>query len=290
MVSVKRALELAKRYRGRANTQKNIARRRVDKAMEHAYVGRKLKKREMRSLWIERLNAGVRYYGFNYSRFIHALKTMNVTLDRKVLSQLAAEEPLSFKYLATMAAGKPQGRDPLHGIPALLQRQREERARSTRADKTDAGSRGSSGWRPEVSISVRSPKALVGARGAEPIVLGNPTPDGEASPSPLAPSPPGATRTREHGRRGGLRRGQDGAPRRGMSTRVVLAGSDGLSSALRQLLGLDSSERLWHLLGRTRAQERVPSSTGRGGALARPPAARRGFVGRVLAQIGIQVK
>jgi len=74
-----------------------------------------------------------------------------------------------------------------------------------------------------------------------------------------------------------------------MSTRVVLAGGDGLSSPLRQLLGLDSSERLWHLLGRTRAQERVPSPTGRGGALTRPPAARRGFVGRVLAQIGFKL-
>jgi len=121
MVSVKRALDLAKGYRGRANTQKNIARRRVDKAMEHAYVGRKLKKRNMRSLWIERLNAGVRHYGLSYGKFMHAMKVKNVGLDRKVMAQLAAEEPLSFRYLVNLVAGRQVDNKPLHGIPALRQ-------------------------------------------------------------------------------------------------------------------------------------------------------------------------
>ena len=89
---------MAKGYRGRANRCFRMAIQRVEKALQYAYRDRKQKKRDFRTLWIERLNAGVRQHGgLNYSRFIHQLNTSPVELDRKVLANLASYEPFSFK-------------------------------------------------------------------------------------------------------------------------------------------------------------------------------------------------
>ena len=88
---------MAKGYRGRANRCFRIALSRVEKALQYAYRDRKQKKRDFRTLWIERLNAGVRQHGTSYSRFIHELNTSPIILDRKVLSNLASHEPFSFK-------------------------------------------------------------------------------------------------------------------------------------------------------------------------------------------------
>mmetsp|Transcript_23366 Transcript_23366/g.51288 ORF Transcript_23366/g.51288 Transcript_23366/m.51288 type:complete len:121 (-) Transcript_23366:937-1299(-) len=92
-------LHLAKGFRGRAKNCIKIARNRVEKALQHAYRGRKEKKREWRTLWITRIGAATKEHGLSYSRFIAGLTTQNVGLNRKVLSELAMNEPFSFKAL-----------------------------------------------------------------------------------------------------------------------------------------------------------------------------------------------
>jgi large subunit ribosomal protein L20 len=71
--------------------------------MQYAYVGRKLKKRNFRALWIQRINAACRLHGLTYSRFISGLAKAGIELDRKVLSDLAVREPEAFKALAEQA-------------------------------------------------------------------------------------------------------------------------------------------------------------------------------------------
>ena len=95
----KRTLEMAKGFYG--NSSRNIRNvyDAVDKALSHAYVGRKQKKRQYRGLWIVRINAACRALDVNYSRFMDGLKKANVELNRKVLADLAVNEPAEFKAL-----------------------------------------------------------------------------------------------------------------------------------------------------------------------------------------------
>jgi large subunit ribosomal protein L20 len=88
-----------KGFVGRANRCRVLAYRGATKALLNAYIGRKLKKRDMRRLWISRINAGTKEYGINYSQFMHGLQTDNIGLNRKTLSELALTEPVSFKAL-----------------------------------------------------------------------------------------------------------------------------------------------------------------------------------------------
>jgi len=81
----------------------------VEKALRYAYVGRKNKKREFRSLWIVRINAGCRQAGISYSKFMHGLKAAGVDLDRKVLAELAAGDPASFSLLIEGQSGPGAG-------------------------------------------------------------------------------------------------------------------------------------------------------------------------------------
>ena len=74
-----------------------------DKAAEYAYVGRRLKKRDFRRLWIVRINAAAHQNGLSYSQFITGMKTAGITLDRKSLAELAATEPTAFAHLAARA-------------------------------------------------------------------------------------------------------------------------------------------------------------------------------------------
>lgn len=99
----KEIIKLAKGYRGRSKNCFRIAIQRVEKALQYAYRDRRAKKREMRSLWIVRINAGVRQYGLTYARFMNGLKRLGVELDRKQLSELAATEPKAFKALVDQA-------------------------------------------------------------------------------------------------------------------------------------------------------------------------------------------
>ncbi len=95
----KKVLKLAKGYWMTRHKQFKKAKEAVLHAGEYAFAGRKLKKRDFRELWIVRLNAAVRNFGLSYSQFIHLLKEKQVSLDRKVLSQLAVEHPAVFENI-----------------------------------------------------------------------------------------------------------------------------------------------------------------------------------------------
>lgn len=95
----KKVLEEAKGYRGSIKTNYRKANEAVKKAMAYATEHRKDKKRKMRELWIIRINAATRAEGLSYSRFMNGLKKLNIELDRKVLSELAINNPAEFKSL-----------------------------------------------------------------------------------------------------------------------------------------------------------------------------------------------
>ena len=92
----KKILKLAKGYRGRAKNCFRIAIEKVEKALRYAYRDRRVKKRDFRALWIQRINAATREHGLVYSKFISGLKAAHIDLDRKVLSDLAIREPETF--------------------------------------------------------------------------------------------------------------------------------------------------------------------------------------------------
>lgn len=95
----KKVIKAAKGYRGRAKNCFRVAIQRVEKGLQYAYRDRRNKKRDFRQLWIQRINAGVRQYGLNYSKFINGINLAGITLDRKVLAELAVNEPESFKQI-----------------------------------------------------------------------------------------------------------------------------------------------------------------------------------------------
>ncbi len=99
----KKVIDAAKGYRGRRKNTFRIANQAVERAGQYAYIGRKLKKRQFRALWIQRINAGAREHGLTYSRFMDGLKKAGIELDRKILADMAAHEPESFKALAETA-------------------------------------------------------------------------------------------------------------------------------------------------------------------------------------------
>ena len=95
----KRILKQAKGFYGKRKNVYTVAKNIVEKGMTYSYVGRKLKKREYRQLWIARINAAVREEGLTYSEFIHKLKVKQIDLDRKVLADMAMNTPESFQKL-----------------------------------------------------------------------------------------------------------------------------------------------------------------------------------------------
>ncbi|GDX47950.1 MAG: 50S ribosomal protein L20 [Bacteroidota bacterium] len=96
----KKVLKLAKGYFGTRKSNIETARNAVDKALAYAYVGRKQKKRDYRSLWIERINAAARLEGMSYSKFMNAVKEKGIELNRKALADLAMNQPDAFKAIA----------------------------------------------------------------------------------------------------------------------------------------------------------------------------------------------
>ena len=101
----KRLLKSAKGFWGDRSKQFQQARRALMHALVYAYRDRKAKKREFRKLWIIRINAACREHGLTYSKFINGLKKSKVTLDRKILADLAVKEPQAFKKLMEIAKG-----------------------------------------------------------------------------------------------------------------------------------------------------------------------------------------
>ncbi len=99
----KKILKMAKGYRGRASTCYRVAIERVEKGLQYAYRDRRNKKRTFRALWIQRINAATREHGLTYSEFMHGLKVAGITLDRKVLADIAVHDTAMFKELAGKA-------------------------------------------------------------------------------------------------------------------------------------------------------------------------------------------
>jgi len=98
-----KVLKQAKGFYGRRKSNITTANAAVDKSLQYNYIGRKLKKRNFRALWIQRINAGCREHGLTYSRFMSGLAKAGVEIDRKVLSELAIHEPAAFKALVDQA-------------------------------------------------------------------------------------------------------------------------------------------------------------------------------------------
>jgi len=99
----KKVLKLAKGYRGTRSKLYKRANEAVIRAGEHAFAGRKKKKRDLRKLWITRINAALTPHDINYSRFIHGLKEAHIELDRKILAELAVKDPKAFEQVVSKA-------------------------------------------------------------------------------------------------------------------------------------------------------------------------------------------
>ena len=101
-----RVLKLAKGYRGARSKQYRIAKQSVMRALATSFAGRKERKRQFRRLWIARINAAARMNGLSYSRFMYGLKLAEVTVNRKMLAELAVNDPAGFTALAEIAKAK----------------------------------------------------------------------------------------------------------------------------------------------------------------------------------------
>ncbi len=99
----RKVMKLAKGYFGAKSKQYRAASEQVRRSLRYAYIGRKLKKREYRRLWIARINAAARINGMSYSKLINGLKVAGIDINRKVLSELAISEPAAFAALAQKA-------------------------------------------------------------------------------------------------------------------------------------------------------------------------------------------
>ncbi|GAB2660608.1 50S ribosomal protein L20 [Arenimonas aestuarii] len=99
----KKIIKLAKGYYNARRKVFRVAKQAVTKAQQYAYIGRKQKKRQFRSLWIVRINAAARQHGLSYSRFMNGLLKANVTLDRKALADIAIHDPAAFGAIAEQA-------------------------------------------------------------------------------------------------------------------------------------------------------------------------------------------
>ena len=101
-----RVLKLAKGYRGARSKQYRVAKQSVMRALTSAYAGRKQRKRQFRALWIARINAAARMNGLSYSKFMYGLKLADVEMNRKILADLAVNDPAGFASLAETAKAK----------------------------------------------------------------------------------------------------------------------------------------------------------------------------------------
>ena len=101
-----RVLKMAKGYRGARSKQYRVAKQSVMRALTSSYAGRKQRKRQMRQLWIARINAAARLNGLSYSKFMYGLKVAGVEMNRKMLAEMAVNDAEGFKTLAELAKSK----------------------------------------------------------------------------------------------------------------------------------------------------------------------------------------
>ena len=98
-----KVIKAAKGYYGRRKNIYRVAKQAVDKARQYAYRDRRVRKREMRALWIQRINAAVRIHGMTYSQFMNGVKLAGIEIDRKMLADLAVREPKAFESIVDQA-------------------------------------------------------------------------------------------------------------------------------------------------------------------------------------------
>ena len=101
-----KVLKLAKGYRGARSKQYRVAKQSVMRALTSSYAGRKERKRQMRQLWIARINAAARMNGLSYSKFMYGLKLAEIDINRKMLAEMAVNDAEGFKSLAEIAKSK----------------------------------------------------------------------------------------------------------------------------------------------------------------------------------------
>lgn len=101
----KKVLKMAKGFRGRAKSCFRVAVQKVEKALQYAYRDRRVRKRDMRSLWIQRINAAARQHGMTYSKFMHALEVSGINVDRKILADMAVHNQTDFAKLVEKVQG-----------------------------------------------------------------------------------------------------------------------------------------------------------------------------------------
>lgn len=101
-----KVLKLAKGYFGARSKQFRTSNEAVMRSLRYAYIGRRLRKRDFRRLWIARINAATRQYDMSYSRFINGLKRAEVTVNRKMLADIAINDPAAFKEMVDLAKSK----------------------------------------------------------------------------------------------------------------------------------------------------------------------------------------
>jgi large subunit ribosomal protein L20 len=128
----RKVLEQARGYRGQKSRSYKKAKEQVWKSGVYAYEGRKQRKRDFRSLWIQRINAAAREHGLSYSRFVHGLRLAEIDLDRKILADLAATEPEAFSAIAA------QAKNALAGEPVQRRIEVERRVQAQPASKKAA--------------------------------------------------------------------------------------------------------------------------------------------------------
>jgi large subunit ribosomal protein L20 len=146
----RKVLEQAKGYRGTKHTSYKRAKEQVWKSGVYAYEGRKQRKRDFRSLWIQRINAGAREHGLSYSQFVHGLRLAEINLDRKILADLAATEPEAFAAIVA------QAQNALDGQP-VERRIQVDRKASERADPAEKKPKRSKP-EPEAKAAAREPQ------------------------------------------------------------------------------------------------------------------------------------
>jgi large subunit ribosomal protein L20 len=126
----RKVLKQAKGYRGQKSRSYKKAKEQVWKSGVYAYEGRKQRKRDFRSLWIQRINAASREHGLSYSRFVHGLRLAEIDLDRKVLADLAATEPEAFAVIVA------QARNALNGEPVQRRIEVERKVQAEEPEKS----------------------------------------------------------------------------------------------------------------------------------------------------------
>ncbi len=145
----RKVLEQAKGYRGQKSRSYKKAKEQVWKSGVYAYEGRKQRKRDFRSLWIQRINAGAREHGLSYSQFVHGLRLAEIDLDRKILADLAATDPDAF------AAITEQARNALNGQPVQRRIQVERKV----AEKAEPVEKKPKKSKPKPKKAAPKPKA-----------------------------------------------------------------------------------------------------------------------------------